>query len=112
MDRNRSILDYQLEHLMPQTGTDFCYAEAGVVDDAGEIDPDAYNALVNNIGNLFVIDPTTNNEVKNFEYSIKKNFYQEHLKDGSIARITADPKNDWKKPDMEARAGKIAEWAK
>lgn len=109
---NRSILDYQLEHLMPQTGTDFWYAEAGVVDDTGEIDTDAYNALVNNIGNLFVIDPTTNNEVKNFVYSVKKSFYQENLKDWSIARITADPKNDWKKPDIEARAEKIAEWAK
>jgi hypothetical protein len=109
---NRSILDYQLEHLMPQTGTDFWYAEAGVVDDAGEIDTVAYNSLVNNIGNLFTIDPTTNNEVKNFAYSVKKSFYQEHLKDWSIARITADPKNDWKKQDIETRAEKIAKWAK
>jgi hypothetical protein len=109
---NRSILDYQLEHLMPQTGTDFWYAEAGVVVDAGEIDTDAYNGIVNNIGNLFVIDPTTNNEVKNFDYSVKKSFYQEHLKDWSIARITANPKNDWKKQDIETRAAKIAEWAK
>ena len=66
----------------------------------------------NNIGNLFVIDPTTNNEVKNFEYSVKKSFYQKHLKDWSTARITADTKNDWKKPDIEARAEKIAERAK
>jgi hypothetical protein len=109
---NRSILDYQLEHLMPQTGTDFWFAEAGVIDDAGEIDTDAYNGIVNNIGNLFVIDPTTNNEVKNFEYSVKKRFYQEHLKDWSIARITADPRNNWKKIDIEERALQIAEWAK
>jgi hypothetical protein len=109
---NRTILDYQLEHLMPQTGTDFWYAKAGVVDDAGEIDSDAYNGIVNNIGNLFVIDPTTNNEVKNFEYRVKKSFYQEHLKDWSIARITADPQNYWKKQDIETRAVKIAEWAK
>jgi hypothetical protein len=34
------------------------------------------------------------------------------LKDWSIARITADPKNDWKKQDIETRAAKIAEWAK
>lgn len=109
---NRSILDYQLEHLMPQTGTDFWYAEAGVVDDAGEIDAHAYNGIVNNIGNLFVIDSITNNEVKNFEYSVKKSFYQDHLSDWSIARITADPKGDWKKEDIEARAGEIAEWAR
>jgi hypothetical protein len=70
------------------------------------------NVLVNKIGNLFVIDPTTNNEVKNFEFNVKKSFYQVHLKDWSIARITANPKNDWKKPDIEARAEKIAEWAK
>lgn len=109
---NRSILDFQLEHLMPQTGTDFWYAEAGVVNDAGEIDTDAYNSIVNNIGNLFVIDPTTNNEVKNFEYSVKKSFYQEHLKDWSVARITADPKSNWQNKDIEDRAVKIAEWAK
>jgi uncharacterized protein with ParB-like and HNH nuclease domain len=109
---NRTILDYQLEHLMPQAGTDFWFAEAGVVDDAGEIDTDSYNRLVNNIGNLFVIDPTTNNEVKNFTFSVKKSFYQEHLKDWSVARITADPKIDWKRSDIESRAVKIAEWAK
>jgi hypothetical protein len=55
--------------------------------------------------------PTTNNEVKNFEYSVKKSYYQEHLKDWPIARIAADHKNDWKKQDIETRAAKIAEWA-
>lgn len=109
---NKTILDYQLEHLMPQTGTDFWFAEAAVLDEDGEIDNDAYNGIVNNIGNLFVIDPTTNNEVKNFEYNVKKGFYQEHLKDWSIARITADPKKDWKKIDIDDRAEKIAAWAK
>lgn len=108
---NRSILDYQLEHLMPQTGTDFWFAEANVVEDSGEIDIDSYNNLVNNIGNLFVIDPTTNNEVKNFEYDVKKGFYQEKLSDWSIARITSN-KESWKKNDIEGRAEKIAEWAK
>jgi len=100
-----------LEHLMPQTGTDFWYLEAGVVDDKGETDTEAYASLVNNIGNLFVIDPTTNNEVKNYEYDIKKRFYQEHLNDWSIARITADPKDSWKEDDINIRAGKIAKWA-
>ena len=98
--------------LFRSTGTDFWYAEAGVIDAAGEIDTDTYSKIVNNIGNLFVIDPTTNDEVKNFEYSVKKKFYQEHLKDWSVARITADPKSDWKKADIDARAEKIAEWAK
>lgn len=108
---NRSILDYQLEHLMPQTGTDFWYAEANVVDDKGEIDIDTYNNLVNNIGNLFVIDPTTNNEVKNFEYNVKRGFYQEFLSDWSIARITST-KDNWEKVDIDERAEKIAIWAK
>ncbi|WP_207425051.1 DUF262 domain-containing protein [Pedobacter sp. SYSU D00535] len=109
---NRTILDYQLEHLMPQTGTDYWYAEAAVIDENGEIDTNAYNNIVNNIGNLFVIDPTTNNEVKNFDYGVKKSFYQEHLKDWSIARITADPRNNWRRTDIEDRAGEIAYWAK
>jgi hypothetical protein len=109
---NKSILDFQLEHLMPQTGTEFWYAEAGVINDAGEIDTNAYNSIVNNIGNLFLIDKTTNNNVKNFEYSVKKSFYQEYIKDWSIARVTADPKSNWQKSDIEARALDIAEWAK
>jgi hypothetical protein len=108
---NRTITDYQLEHLMPQTGTDFWYAEAGVVDDKGEIDIDTYNGIINNIGNLFVIDPQTNNEVKNFDFDVKKSFYQKHLSDWSVARITST-KTNWTKTDIEDRAGKIAVWAK
>lgn len=108
---NRSITGYQLEHLMPQTGTDYWFAIAEVVGDNGEIDTDAYNKLVNNIGNLFVIDPTTNNEVRNFEYRIKKDFYQEYLKDWSVARIT-NAKLDWKRSDIDERAMSIASWAK
>jgi len=108
---NKTIMDYQLEHLIPQTGTDFWYAEASVIDDSGEININAYNNLVNNIGNLFVIDPLTNNEVKNFDYSIKKPFYQEFLNDWSICRITSQ-KDSWRKKDIEERAEKIAFWAK
>jgi hypothetical protein len=109
---NRNILDYQLEHLIPQTGSDFWYAKAGVINEIGEVDLDSYKSIVNNIGNLFVIDPSTNNEVKNFEFDVKKRFYQEHLIDWSIARITADPKNDWNNKDIENRADLIASWAK
>jgi len=36
---------------------------------------------------LFVADPTTNNEVKNSEYNVKKSFYQEHLKEWFIKHI-------------------------
>jgi hypothetical protein len=108
---NKTISDYQLEHLMPQEGTDFWFAMSGVVDDNGEIDSETYNKTVNNIGNLFVIDPKTNNQVKNFDYHIKQSFYQEYLKDWSIARITAQ-KNDWKPIDIQQRANQIAIWAK
>jgi hypothetical protein len=69
---NRNILDYQLEHLIPQTGSDFWYAKAGVINEIGEVDLDSYKSIVNNIGNLFVIDPSTNNEVKNFEFDVVK----------------------------------------
>lgn len=108
---NKTISDFQLEHLMPQTGTeDFWYPMASVVDANGEIDTDSYNSIVNNIGNLFVIDPTTNNEVKNYAFAVKKSFYQEHLKDWSIARITLN-KSDWKPDDIKTRATLIATWA-
>ena len=96
---------------MPQTGTSFWYAEAEVINDEGETDIDSYNKLINNIGNLFVIDPLTNNQVKNYDYDIKKAFYQEHLNDWSIARVTS-LKDDWKKLAIEERANEIAGWAK
>ena len=109
---NKTISDYQLEHLMPQTGTDdFWYPMANVIDGNGEIDTDSYNSIVNNIGNLFVIDPTTNNEVKNFAFDVKKSFYQQHLKDWSIARITLS-KTDWTPTDIKTRASQIAIWAR
>ena len=109
---NKIISDFQLEHLMPQTGTDdFWYPMASVVDVNGEVDTDNYNSIVNNIGNLFVIDPTTNNEVKNYAFDVKKSFYQEHLKDWSISRITLN-KTDWKPDDIKQRASQIATWAK
>lgn len=109
---NRIISDFQLEHLMPQTGTpDFWYLTAGVIAENGEIDTDRYNSIVNNIGNLFVIDATTNNEVKNFAFDVKKSFYQQHLIDWSIARITAN-KTEWIPADIEKRASDIASWAK
>ena len=109
---NKTISDFQLEHLMPQTGTeDFWYPMASVVDASGEIDTDSYNSIVNNIGNLFIIDPTTNNEVKNYAFDVKKSFYQEHLNDWSIARITFN-KSDWKPDDIKIRATQIATWAK
>jgi len=107
---NKTINDFQLEHLMPQGGTDYWYAAAGVVDDKGEIDTDTYSATVNNIGNLFVIDPTTNNEVKNFDFGVKKSFYEQHLKDWSIARITSC-KKEWNPNDIKERANQIAIWA-
>ncbi|AMR32715.1 hypothetical protein A0256_15435 [Mucilaginibacter sp. PAMC 26640] len=106
----RIIHDYQLEHLIPQTGTDYWYAVTNVVNDAGEIDNSAYLPIVNNIGNLFVIDPETNNQVKNKEYEIKKGFYQEYLKDWSIARVTA-AKAAWGPLDIFERATTISQWA-
>ena len=109
---NKLINDFQLEHLMPQTGTkEFWFLKAKVVDENGNVDINKYNNIVNNIGNLFVIDATTNNEVKNFDYDVKKSFYQNHLKDWSIARITAD-KQEWVPDDIKERADQIASWAR
>jgi len=102
---NRSISDFQLEHLMPITGTNFWY------DAAGTNDNDEYSKMVNSIGNLFVIDALTNNQVKNRDYPIKKAFYQEYLRDWLIARVTS-AKNEWVKQDIVERSGTIALWAK
>ena len=101
---NKIITEYQLEHLMPQTGTDYWFTVAGTTD------KDAYSKIVNNIGNLFVIDPKTNNEVKNNEFSTKNDFYQKHLKDWSVARISAG-KTAWVPSDVDTRVQEIATWA-
>ena len=101
---NKIITEYQLEHLMPQTGTDYWFTVAGTTD------KDAYSKIVNNIGNLFVIDPKTNNEVKNNEFSTKNDFYQKHLKDWSVARISAG-KTAWVPSDIDTRVQEIATWA-
>ena len=108
---NRSVSEFHLEHLMPNTGTNFWYPYARVVDEHNKVDLIAYNGLVNNIGNLFVIDAVTNNEIKNFDYDFKKGHYQEHLAGWSIATITAT-KKEWNKEEIEARALQIAAWAK
>jgi len=101
---NKIITDFQLEHLMPEKATEYWYAAAGTNDN------DAYSKLVNNIGNLFVIDPTTNNQVKNKPFKDKKDFYQQYLKDWSIGRITA-AKTAWVPEDISSRAQEIASWA-
>ena len=107
---NKRILDFELEHLMPQTGTEFWFTHAEVNKANGEADTEGYTKLVNNIGNLFLIDPETNNEVKNFDFSVKRKFYQEKLSDWSVARITQS-KSEWTKKDIEERSSKIASWA-
>lgn len=108
---NKIINDYELEHLMPQTGTNYWYKCANVIDNIEKVELDKYNSIINNIGNLFVIDSQTNNQVKNSAYDIKKTFYQNKLADWSIARITSD-KEEWTYIDIEARAILIANWAK
>jgi hypothetical protein len=107
---NKRILDFELEHLMPQTGTAYWFPHAEVIKEEGEANTEDYSKLVNNIGNLFLIDPETNNEVKNFDFSVKRKFYQEKLSDWSVARIT-HPKTEWTKKDIEERGLKIARWA-
>jgi hypothetical protein len=101
---NKIITDFQLEHLMPQAGTPYWHSEAGTTD------KDEYAKIVNSIGNLFVIDKQTNNQVKNKNFDVKKGFYQQYLKDWSISRIT-DAKNAWVPMDIITRAQAIATWA-
>jgi len=109
---DRKIDDYQIEHLMPQAGTDFWFRSAGVLNkENNTVDRDSYDRIVNNIGNLFVIDPTTNNEVINEEFSVKKKFYQDKLQTWTIAIKTAE-KTNWSPKDIELRANEIASWAK
>jgi hypothetical protein len=107
---NRSIIDFELEHLMPQTGTDFWYPFAVVTDEHGQVDQNAYSNLINNIGNLFVVDRLTNNEIKNFPFAVKKDSYQTYLVGWSIATITAT-KTEWNRVDIDTRATSIAQWA-
>jgi hypothetical protein len=102
---DRIINDFEIEHLMPVAGTDEWFPAAGTADRA------EYARIVNNIGNLFVVDSVTNNQIKNRRYEIKKQSYQDHLADWSIARMTFE-RNEWTRRDIEERAERIAQDAK
>ena len=95
---------FDLEHLMPQTGTDYWYDKAGTND---EID---YQQIINSIGNLFVLDHVTNNEVRNLPFDKKKSNYLVNASGWSIAQIVKD-KTDWTPVDIQNRANVIADWA-
>lgn len=96
--------DSQIEHLMPQTSTDYWMTQAAAADQ------ESYLTVANNIGNLFVIDKSTNVKARNKNFDEKKKYYEENLKDWSIHRISSSKKR-WTKKEIEIRASSIAEWA-
>ena len=100
----RSIESFELEHLMPQTGTGYWFGKAGTSD------PSEYEKIINSIGNLFVLDRLSNNQIKNQEFSVKKDFYQREVSGWSVAQITAS-KTEWTPTDIKDRTEAIAKWA-
>lgn len=101
---NKIIQDFQIEHLMPQTPTDYWFKLAKTKD------KDIYSNISNSIGNLFIIDKTTNVKVRNKDFNDKKEFCSQNLKDWSISRVTKE-KNKWTKREIDERASEIADWA-
>ena len=97
--------DVQYEHMMPQTGTDYWFGKAQTSD------PNQYSRIVNNIGNIVPLDAGVNNEVKNKDWSIKRQFYQEKLPNWLAAAIARENPDDWTPTKISARAEKIAKWA-
>jgi hypothetical protein len=92
---------FNLEHLMPDTSTKFWEKVSGKKGDD-------YKRLVNNIGNLFILDEKTNKKIQNKEFKIKKEFYRKYadkLEIGQIAKLTT-----WDAISIEKRAIAIAKW--
>lgn len=101
---NIIIRDFEIEHLVPVTATDFWYQAASTND------PKEYKQLVNNIGNLFPIDKLTNVTIGNDNYVTKKDAYQTYLPRWSITRVTQEL-NSWERNNIENRAQEIATYA-
>jgi len=92
---------FNLEHLMPDTSTKFWEKVSGKKGDD-------YKRLVNNIGNLFILDEKTNKKIQNKEFKIKKEFYRKYadkLEIGKIAKLSS-----WDDESIEKRAIAISKW--
>lgn len=101
---DRTINEFQLEHLMPQTATTFWYDAAKTKDD------NEYSSISNSIGNLFVVSAETNNEVKNKDFDFKKTVYLRDLMDWSISRKVTNIQH-WESEDIFKRSQELAEWS-
>ena len=99
----RGVEYFELEHLMPRTGTEYWFVATNTKDEI------QYRKIVDNIGNLFVLDRVTNNQVKNKNLPEKKEYYSREVKNWSITAVTSK-KETWMPFDIDARANEIAEW--
>ncbi len=92
-----------IEHVMPVKHTEYWWKISNC---KTEIE---YDRLINNIGNLFIIDNITNNEIKNADFTIKKNAYKEYLKNCTIVSYTQNL-TKWTPDSIKRRADEIADF--
>jgi hypothetical protein len=103
--RTWPLSDYHLEHIAPQTTTDW-WNKAIFGDPAG--DSDAYEELVSRVGNLTLLDPEVNWKIKNWPWfdsaRADKSKKTEYAK--ASTKITEELRNepDWDSDDVEARS--------
>jgi hypothetical protein len=99
------IDDFQREHMMPDTPTDYWYGVTGTRDLA------QYRQIVNKIGNITPLDPATNNTVKNHDWATKCRWYTQNVPNWLVSEIARQNADGWTPGKIAARSLTIAEWA-
>jgi len=98
------IGDFQCEHMMPDTPTEYWYGVAGTRDLA------EYRRVVNKIGNITPLDPATDT-VKNREWATKCAWYTQNVPNCLVSETARKNEDGWTPEKIAARSRTIAEWA-
>ena len=88
---------------MPQSMTDYWKKESKAKD------MNEYSRIVNNIGNIAVIDKKLNIKAKNETWSKKRKIYNQKFNNLQIASIANDNKR-WNQESIKKRAEDIKKW--
>jgi hypothetical protein len=99
------IDDFQQEHMMPETPTEYWHEVTGTRDLA------EYRRIVNRIGNITPLDPGTNNTVKNRDWPTKCAWYKQNVPNWLVSEIARQNEDGWTPDKILARSRAIAGWA-
>jgi len=90
--------DHQIEHIAPQTSTNFWKEKLGT----------EYDDLVHTWGNLLPLTPAMNPAASNSDFAKKRAGYENSI---FASAREVSKKEDWTAEDIKTRSKKIGEWA-